>query len=534
MSSVLRLPYELCVQIAADPCLSRHDLASLRLASRLFATPAASILFRRVVVSRLRKDRAHLEHIAASGHLARHVRALAWHELDLEAWRAPGEPAADQIPARMQGVHVEVDDYFAVKHLMLDAACDPDLFWFPRRTARDTRGDVVEPALAWFLAVVARLPHLTAFISCPMPRSRTFACKEYPIQSDSYRYQCRGESETSNKIKITKSQFLEVLEAMKHADSGVRSLVWQDENDHFTAPGNNGRCWLGEQHVPAFRPLTRLHLCMSGLTPQQADSTGLCLEAAMNLEHLTLCFERRDWLDPNFLVETIMARCAWPCLVSLEVSHTTFENRRRMAAFLRKCPRVRRLVLRECMVSLANMLELQQISACQLDSIVITGGSHYVSESSLVDFVNRRSAVLYEPDGDVIVDFSEEYMICTQLRTDDAIICTCPGDDSDGDGDDDSISSIPDDGGSEELPTLPTTGRHRQDTPWDQSDPDGGNTYYYSATDYSEDVTRETTTTTGNLRDGDGFYVGGDPLEYFSDWNSEDGEDGDGGGDGTP
>lgn len=196
MPTILHLPVELWILIASDERLSRHDLAAMRLARKVFASPAASFLFRRVVFSRLKVDRDALEQIAASEHLACYVRELVWQELDLEAWVAPGEEDLN-LNDLLNLQRLASDDYSLVRQLMLDASCDENLFWFPRMPFGDHRNFVARD-VAWFIATLHKLPRLTALVSCRMPRERTFTYKEYPIQPDPFHQLCRNNTRTSN------------------------------------------------------------------------------------------------------------------------------------------------------------------------------------------------------------------------------------------------------------------------------------------------------------------------------------------------
>ncbi|KAI0545740.1 hypothetical protein F4679DRAFT_588201 [Xylaria curta] len=78
-------------------------------------------------MSRLKADKDFFEHIAASEHLARHVRELVWYELDFEAWAN-----RDNEKERYIEEKYGPDDYTLVRDLLTDAACDIDTFWFPQ------------------------------------------------------------------------------------------------------------------------------------------------------------------------------------------------------------------------------------------------------------------------------------------------------------------------------------------------------------------------------------------------------------------
>ncbi|KAI0453645.1 hypothetical protein F5B21DRAFT_478708 [Xylaria acuta] len=421
MLSVLRLPYELRLQIASDETLSRHDLAAMRLVCRRFAAPVASVLFRRVKMSRLRVDRDSFEHIAASDHLARHVRELVWHELDLEAWIEPGERAPFRDPTNLpdfllitRDSLVSNEDFILVRQLMAGAAYNTSLFWFPRMPSGDYQ-DFLPSSVDWFVATLGKFPHLTTFISCPMPQGRVITYKEYPIDPDLYRQQSWIHSLTSNS-----GFFSYMLEAMKRAESNVRTLSWQDENIHLECLGNE----LLHEHILAFRALTTIEFCPTGFNRIQYDDRYdidmmvLCLKAATNLRHLSLCYERLASRHPCHLLSALLRSCAWPALTSLEVSNITFSEYP-MVRFLNRCTGIRRLVFRECTVFLADIAMLRQISPCQLTSIIITGGDHYFPESFLLEYVSRRSPILLDSDGNPAQLSLHEHTICTESPDDD-------------------------------------------------------------------------------------------------------------------
>lgn len=192
MSAILRFPYELCLQIASDKRLSRDDLAAMRLVCRLFASPAAEILFRRVKISRLKVDKDSLEHIAASEHLAQYVRELVWHELDLEAWVTLEEEALSL------GIdHLPDGEFTSARKMMGDAASSTSLFWFPRLPFNDHQNFVLS-SVSSFVAILDKFPHLTSFVSCPMPRDRYSTYNGSQIHFIVYRMHTQEISNTSN------------------------------------------------------------------------------------------------------------------------------------------------------------------------------------------------------------------------------------------------------------------------------------------------------------------------------------------------
>ncbi|KAI8950995.1 hypothetical protein F4801DRAFT_312366 [Xylaria longipes] len=486
MSLILRLPYELCVQVASNKRLSRHDLAAMRLVCRLFAATAASVLFRRVKMSRLKVDGDSFEHIAASKHLAQHVRELVWHELDLEAWIAPGEEAPR--PGNFYA-SLDQDDFTLVQELMAGAAYDTSVFWFPRMSFEDHQNFALW-SVGWFVTTLNKFPHLTAFVSCPMPQDRVITYKEYPIDPSLYRRQSRKNTQTSNC-----GFFSYMLVAMNRAESNVRALSWQDENIHPTNLGNI----LLPIHVSAFRALTTIYLCPTGFSQEQLDLMVICLKAAINLERLSLCYDRGGLKCP--LISALAKSCACPSLISFEVSHINlFLNH--MGSFLSKCTSLRHLHFRECRVLLGDVLKLRrEMSPCQLTSITITSDATAnltFQESSLVDYVSRRSPLLLDSDGNLVQTLARNYRVCTESPNDD-----------------DSTSTFSDD----EESTL----QHLRDDwqkpywSWGRFGP-RGDMYYWQVEDADE---AQAETTIWSFKDRSGRTRSGDPLEYLSDWDSE-------------
>ncbi|OTB13847.1 hypothetical protein K445DRAFT_13551 [Daldinia sp. EC12] len=82
------LPIETLTMIFTDEGLCSNDLKSLRLTQRQWEDVATNLLFKRVCVSRLKKDRDAFFNIASSPHLAQAARILIWYELpnDIPDW----------------------------------------------------------------------------------------------------------------------------------------------------------------------------------------------------------------------------------------------------------------------------------------------------------------------------------------------------------------------------------------------------------------------------------------------------------------
>ncbi|RYP28317.1 hypothetical protein DL767_007277 [Monosporascus sp. MG133] len=110
MPSIKDLPNELLICIVSY--LPFHTKKAFRLTCRAYELIPLPFLFRRIRLSRLRKDKDAFERIAAHPRLRVHVRELVWYELELEAWRVPRPD------------DVAVDDYVFMSQLMDAATSD--------------------------------------------------------------------------------------------------------------------------------------------------------------------------------------------------------------------------------------------------------------------------------------------------------------------------------------------------------------------------------------------------------------------------
>ncbi|KAI0196163.1 hypothetical protein EV127DRAFT_404112 [Xylaria flabelliformis] len=496
---MLYLPYEIVAQIASNKRLSRRDLAAMRLVCRFFTVPVTAVLFRQVKMSRLRADRDSFEHIAASEHLARHVRELVC------------QPGISEISTSCD------DDFVLVCDLMAGASWDTDLFWFPRTPLRDLPNAIdyllpserdkqsdhkpmsdyqnfISSSVGWFVTTLDKFPNLTALISRPMPRGRVVTYKEYPIELDLYRY--RERRYTDYDAHNDTGFFSYFLEAMKRVGSNVRTLSRQDKLHNYRA--NFGTESL-LKHNTAFQALTRIDLCPILFNEEQREIVISCLKAATNLEHLSLCFGR---LTHN-LDFTLIDSCNWTTLTSLELFGNRFANLP-LVSFLNRCTGIRHLVLQDCIVKSADILKLREKSSCQLTSIFITceAASHSYLESNLLDFVNRRSSVLLDSDGDSMETIGN-HRICTELSN---------GDDS--------------------MPTSSDTEEEEKEStlnhPWYWEEPywswgefgPSHDIYCWQVDDIDE---AQAGTTIWSFKGRNGRTLYGDPLEYFSDIDSKDG-----------
>ncbi|TRX98246.1 hypothetical protein FHL15_000891 [Xylaria flabelliformis] len=509
---MLHIPYEIVAQIASNERLSRQDLAAMRLVCRFFTVPVTTVLFRQVNMSRLRADRDSFEHIAASEHLARHVRELVWHELDLEDWEQP----------KISEISTSCDDFVLICDLMAGASWDTDLFWFPRTPLRDLPDAIyylppdewdkqrdhkplsdyrnfARSSFGWFVTTLDKFTNLTTLISRPMPRGRVITYKEYPIGLDLYMYQQR--STTYRQTFDTGFAYCELcLAAIKRVGSNVRTLSRQDELHKYRT---SFRTESLPKHITGFEALTTIDLCLASFHKEQYEKLVLRSKAATNLKHLSLCLDSKTYHSKKYYrrVYGFIESYTSTTLTSLELSHVWFKLLP-MVSFLNRCTGIRHLALRNCIVMPADMLELREKSSCQLTSISITGKSSYsYPESNLLDFVNRRSSVLLDSDGNPM-DISNYHQICTELPN---------GDDS--------------------TPTSSDTEEEEESTlnhPWYWEEPywswgKFGPSHDVYCWQVDDEDKAQAGTTIWSFKDCDGEILYGDPLDYYSDIDSEDG-----------
>ncbi|OTA98549.1 hypothetical protein M426DRAFT_17294 [Hypoxylon sp. CI-4A] len=378
-ATLAALPFELKIHILSCGILSREDWANTRLLCRSFEQPAASLLFERIIFSRLRQDLATFLAISRTPCLAKHVRQLVWQELNLEAcgWREEDDTndwtLINQTPAaRQQMEEIGYDD--TVAQLIIEALDDEELFWLPRRPddPRLIHQQYLHELLAsrtkhFFSAALSRLTNLTIFNSCPMPHHRILTYKGYPIQVDLFRSQ--------SPVWVAHYNcglFDYLFPAMGGIKSGkITTLHWTDESLMTSLS------YLKPTDALLFSNLTSISLCISYVKDIEniLHNIVTCLSAAKNLRRLSLCFEKvsSDHLHVVRLVHSIFRKCYWPKLTTLELTNLWLRRGEFMPfiQFLRRhCLELRHLKLIRCNLSSRRIVSMRN-SHLRLDSITI-------------------------------------------------------------------------------------------------------------------------------------------------------------------
>ncbi|KAI0148279.1 hypothetical protein F4776DRAFT_307247 [Hypoxylon sp. NC0597] len=543
--TLVTLPYELVVKIISNSQFYREDWKGFRLLCRAFEQPASSLLFRTVTISRLLEDRDKFEQIATHPHLAQHVRQVIWHELNLEAWRYPEEDETlrfdqgylDRL-AKFEGSDgMELE---SITRLMLDAVHDPELFWWPRIShdligGAEKRRCIISDFFFRFVAAIDRMPKLTAFRSSPMPVDRVFSYRGYPLQADLYRL-------WGGRIFYSGNEGFHnfMLPMMSRVKSKIASLHWADETIWTSLASN-----MKPVYSQAFSALMSIDLCVSGLDDGDRVSIPallLCLNAATKLEHFSLCLERAEPSTQRRLTDAIFSDCHWPRLSSLRLVNVWLRNSRLSQFCKNHSERLRHLTFNSCEVLTTDIFAANDVSDFNLESITISSPSRAfmnVFKENLFEFINGESSNEVDIRGDDVLNdlddrsvrsisgFDEIYVRTTYSKYDyhawcmagyydlDAAYCEHTSDEAEKM----ELCLEDDEDGGEFKDSQPKTY-----WAWDRfSSTLSGDVFYWRADENPDQAQARTTYWRFTSRDGT-TAVGKDPLDYFAEWDSDEGD----------
>ena len=394
------LPVELLVQVATDPALSTDDVRALRLVARSLAPIGASILFRRIYLSKFNRDREAFLGIAGSPHLARLPAELVWYEL------------GDDKDGVAEGVGTEEDSWTTLPDAVSNA------IWLPvsrpeaGRTACPAEREAAAAFLPLFLAALDAMPALHTFVSRPFPCRRLLSTQswfELPA------YLLRASTSATVLYPANTGLMLFLLPAMARPESRVTRLYWADELP-----------WpsflrLDEPHVDAFRALTAIDLCISHpQTPQpysargpdgnsplpvpaeSVDRLAACVRRAADLRTLSLCFEKGSDSDggaaKSSLVDAVLFRGQprWRNLTSLCVTDAQLSGKDFLAFLASHSAGLRHLGLTDCDITRSTVVSMAELplrlSSFAVGTAMDVDEIEVVSEEALLDFVNKKTA----------------------------------------------------------------------------------------------------------------------------------------------
>ncbi|CAG9996895.1 unnamed protein product [Clonostachys byssicola] len=422
------LPTEVLFTILEDDCLSLEDIASLRLMCRSFSEAAATILFRRIIISPLRQDRSAFENICRNPGLARHVREVEWSEL---AWFP--DYFMRLISRREWLGFLAEEEYDTMLYnavTLLDKVC-VDTFWLPV-VLRDREGARVPPlppgrkelvnreeALKEFTPIffelLGLLPHLHTMASRPMSSKRIIRSPEYSVRVGHIRAQT-SEWPISKWNQSNDGLLLFILPALAHLPIPVRRLAWQDD-----LQGNGA---FGGLRADAFRHLDTLSISLSSLSTDsfflntnKSARLEKCLEACTNVQHLSLSMEseHRPGREINYcpLTTSLLRyspetkRSNWRELVSLNLNSMVIEDHTLFLVVRENAETLRHLYLHECNMTLGTLKKLSKIGLRLRSAQILSECQkicHIIPEQKLLEFLNHEKV----PEG-------EGVQMCTYL-----------------------------------------------------------------------------------------------------------------------
>ncbi|KAI1396755.1 hypothetical protein F4819DRAFT_474260 [Hypoxylon fuscum] len=274
MSSLPALPEEVRRLIFSSPGLTHRDWKSLRQVCQAWTWTATDLLFYRIGLSKLKKDRDAFFNIVAHPHLSTYVRVIVWHELGQAFWNSHN--------FLKNNANASDDDFQATLNQI------SDLFWltsFPR----DTRKTTIDGFKNQFNSALDALPNVNAIVSQPMHSSHQLTklpktAGGYPLTARLLR---RGNVDDDFKDVLAPT----LIERSLSGDLTLKRLHFTKDvaRTSFPIP-----LFLGYQSL--FKHLTDLYMRFAyteAFLRFRGFATGLmmCLEAASSLVRARLCFE---------------------------------------------------------------------------------------------------------------------------------------------------------------------------------------------------------------------------------------------------
>ncbi|KAI0003511.1 hypothetical protein F4779DRAFT_601707 [Xylariaceae sp. FL0662B] len=392
------LPLELAHNVIALASVSREELKSLRLVCRSWNVEATRLLFRRVCLSRLKSDYDNFFNIAAHPHLARAVQVIVWQELGdmcqpfnvirpLRFEKRNTDFAASEEGCELDKLRRDIDNQVQ------------NIFWIPGLPSRpedrfqdealkEFKGKlrtIIRDFREKFAAASEAMPNLHTMVSQPMSpyRELTGSNGGYPLTAQvlqsklgvnggnsAFRYfvipeMARRYSE--KKTPITRLQF---------ADERYRSAIHT-----FYSPE--------DVYKQAFASLTHIDVCISHRhVGTEIYQLKACIKAAKALTHLRLCFERGH---PGYAFDFMFEHLRIPSLCSLYLEDMTISSELLVDFVAKHAGSLKNLRI-DADVPIAAVNGLAQNPSITLDSFTaIPRNDPFVasSEHEVLDFINN-------------------------------------------------------------------------------------------------------------------------------------------------
>lgn len=508
--SLLALPREILVSIFEDDSLDMDDYKTLRCTSKILHDAFTPEVFRQLPMSKTWKDLNRFSEIASYPHLAESVQELIWYELIEDS----------RILCHSQGMEhgcwceIKADEETPITAHEL-APLAKDIFWLTPEMCDAAHSDELTTYQKQFLSKIDKFTRLDSFVSVPMPPEYVLSDEPYEFTAQLF-YRSLGLTGPGfSRHSVSPGFFRFLSPAMTREGSRIRRLHFIDHRVRSAIYN------FTESHLHIFENLTHINLCLN-LVPTFADVAS-CLKQAHSLEWLRVCVEGENHNKPVILTlfgeEPIRQ---WPKLVGLELVgvETTFSGRvapkqkaRRalLMFFEAHAPTLRRLAMHNCGLEFEVVQEMAAIPKFHLKSFCVSEPDCItdVEESELLSFVNKETITGLHMQW--LIKATDPISIATRAAStpmmEDRRIALSPDTHR-------NAVSLHSDSECEPGLSLYAHDKSEQGAPrWRRGRLNG-----YTPTDHPHGKpTRE-----WKFRHRSGAEaIGNEPLEYFSDWDSD-------------
>lgn len=576
----LLLPQEILGGIISQPCLSKLDLKALRLVCHRFEPLASELLFRQIHLSRCIQHSFIPLNLIETPRIAGLVRELVWYELPCD-----GE-IVQYFDQRLKVFNFE--DAICKEGICkaLSGIFPIPLELGSTVPGEDSSADGnIERFLEFqdrLFHMFDNLPRLETLISRPFP-------PDFVIRGDGYEFSAGSLKSTMTPTLPNDGLFTFLLPAMMRPTSRVKRLIWEDEPSipsferledlHIPAFANLESLDLCIAQPGGGRARTEF-------PSESLRRLGSCLQAAKGLRELTLCFEKgvthiAEWPNSEYVKDNRKALKlilfdnteTFPNLTSLSLAYARCSDENLLPFLAQHSKNLRHLALRACVVTRKTMVGMREIGTLQLESIEIVPSEDHPDESSLIVPASPDDIEVEQVSSHLILDFingktqdcpithrlfstlSNEATFDPHLPLSSvaAFFDILEGDREDyGAEDIAAVQHIYEDNRTMSEPddtdvdysdrkqvrafnTRKADHRHHHRSShaptWKWGRFDNGKIYYWPCTDGSGARTENWKFTSSYsyyyVKDNPGNVAyGNEPLEFFPDWNSEDGVDG--------
>lgn len=522
---LLDLPVEIQLRIFEDDGLTLDDHKSLRLTARTLYPTFTAAIFRQIPISKTNRDWHSFHELVSRPHLAKYVHEVIWYEL-VEDHRILCHSQGQEEGCWCQEKASE--EFFLTSHELAPLA--KDIFWLTPEICEARDGEELARLRKEFLSLLDLLPNLESFISMPMPPRYVLSDGPYTFTAQLF-YRCLGLTGPGfSRHSISSGFFHFLVPAIIEEKSKIRRLHYIDH------PSRPSMYNFTDPESPVFDNLTDLNLCLNIVN--SCGDFSSCLQRARKLKRLRLCFDRtsaRSVFNAMVTLFGMKPKQYWPEITTLELVRVGISPVGDLAAagahtllglLKEHAETLRSLTLHECDIKRDVVERMADIPALNLLSLrVITsdeGRTEWVDEQELLAFVNGEGSgqcVEHLQDGALFNTFSTT--VNPAVQREQQALASDAWD-----------SVVPPAADDEDTYTASEATLYGESVYAREKKEAGAPKWKFSGVDDdlyfwesdAEDA-RETFMWRFSHRSGE-VAIGDEPLEFFSDWES-DGEEGD-------